>query len=146
MTAEGIGYLCKIDGGLDAELYCQILEEDFLGTLEYYNLNIEDVVFQHDNDPKHTARITKNWIEENNITVLEWPAQSPDLNPIEHIWNEMDRRLRNLDEHIKNKSDLWDKIQNVWNSIEVDVCTKLIQTMPTRINDVFIAKGGYTTW
>ena len=146
MTAAGIGYLCKIDGGLDAALYCQILEEDFFGTLEYYNLDLNDVIFQQDNDPKHTARITKKWLEDNNVVVLEWPPQSPDLNPIEHIWGEVERRLRKADIFIKNKDILWEQLQQTWNNIEVNVCTKLIETMPRRINDVLKQKGGYTKW
>jgi len=71
MTAAGIGYLCKIDGGLDAALYCQILEEDFFRTLEYYNLDLNDIIYKKDNDPKHTARITKKWLEDNNVVILE---------------------------------------------------------------------------
>jgi len=146
MTAAGIGYLCKIDGGLDAALYCQILEEDFFGTLEYYNLDLNDVIFQQDNDPKHTARITKKWLEDNNVVVLKWPSQSLDLNPIEHIWGEVERRLRKADIFIKNKDILWEQLQQTWNNIEVNVCTKLIETMPRHINDVLKQKGGYTKW
>ena len=146
MTAAGIGYLCKIDGGLDAALYCQILEEDFFGTLEYYNLDLNDVIFQQDNDPKHTARITKKWLEDNNVVVLKWPSQSLDLNPIEHIWGEVERRLRKADIFIKNKDILWEQLQQTWNNIEVNVCTKLIETMPKHINDVLKQKGSYTKW
>ena len=109
-TSQGIGNLCRIDGGLDAELYCKILDEDFLGTLTYYDLSIENVIFQQDNDPKHKTRITQRWLESKNITVLDWPAQSPDLNPIEHLWSEMERRLRNIDKPIKNKNELWEMI------------------------------------
>ncbi|GBB91266.1 hypothetical protein RclHR1_18440001 [Rhizophagus clarus] len=58
-TFHGIGFLCKIDGGLDAELYRQILDEDLIETLQYYELNILDIVFQQDNDLKHTAILTK---------------------------------------------------------------------------------------
>jgi transposase len=62
-TAHGIGYLCRIDGGLDAELYRQILGDELMQTLAYYHLDKADVVFQHDNDPKHTAKLTKVWLE-----------------------------------------------------------------------------------
>jgi hypothetical protein len=68
------------------------------------------------------------------------------VNPIEHIWNEVERRLRDLRGHINSKEDLWEKLQDVWNGIEVDVCRKLIATMPQRIQDVLKAKGGYTRW
>ena len=56
----------------------------------------------------------------------------------------MDRCLRTLPVQISGKEDLWDKIQDIWNEIEVNVCMKLIESMPRRINDVIKAKGGYT--
>ncbi|GBB84788.1 hypothetical protein RclHR1_11360002 [Rhizophagus clarus] len=84
-TSSGVGYLVRMEGGLDAELYCKILEEDLMGTLHYYDLDTNDIIFQQDNDPKHTATRTKQWFEDNEIEVLSWPPQSPDLNPIEHL-------------------------------------------------------------
>ena len=62
------------------------------------------------------------------------------------MWNELDRRLRRLNEPVNNKEQLWKKIQSVWNNIEIDACTKLIRTMSQRIADVISQKGGYTRW
>jgi len=146
MGAFGMGKYCKIDGRMDGELYREILKDEFMGTLSVCNLGIDDVIFQQDNDPKHTAKKTYEWFDDNNVEILDWPSQSPDLNPIEHLWNEIDRRLRNLPDNITSENDLWNKIQQVWNEIDIDFCLKLIDTMPQRINDVFKAGGGYTKW
>jgi hypothetical protein len=86
------------------------------------------------------------WLKKKNIKVLDWPSQSPDLNPIEHLWNEADRRLRNLESPPTSTKDLWDKLQSVWNNIEPDFCNKLVETMPQRIKDVEKAKGSHTRW
>lgn len=145
-TWNGVGNLCKIDGGMDANLYRQILSEDLLETIDDYNLDKSEVVFQHDNDPKHKASIVQTWLVENEINILDWPAQSPDLNPIEHLWDEADRRLRQYQVKISSKEALWESLQQVWGEIEVETCRKLIESLPQRINDVIRAKGGYTRW
>ena len=146
MTSHGVGYLCRIENGLDAELYQKILSEDYLGTLGWYGLEPKNVIFQHDNDPKHTAKSTKQWLSDHKVEVLDWPPQSPDLNPIEHLWSEVERRLKQLSELPSTPADLWDKMQDVWNEIDTEVCLNLIDTMPERIKDVIGAKGGYTRW
>ena len=77
---------------------------------------------------------------------MEWPPQSPDLNSIKHLWNEIDKRLRLSGSSPTSRHDLWEKIQVVWQSIEVEFVEKLILTMPERVVDLLATKGGYTRW
>lgn len=146
MGMYGVGNYCRIEGNMNKNLYAEILKDELSGTMRAWRLTNDDFIFQHDNDPKHTSGVASDWLDEKGIEVLTWPPYSPDLNPIEHLWDEVDRRLRQLPGNISSETDLWNKIQKVWNEIDDDYVLKLIDTMPQRIKDVLKAKGGYTGW
>lgn len=95
MTAQGVAYIGEVkDGRMNAKDYARALDGDLTNTLNYYNPCHEDFIFQHNNDPKHTAKITKNYLhDEKKHTVLPWPIQSPDLNPIEYIRRQLKLKL-----------------------------------------------------
>lgn len=146
MTAKGVGYATRIDGGLDAELYTAILDEELLESLWYYDLEVKNIIFQHDNDPKHLSKKAQKWIKDNDIKVLKWPSQSPDLNPIEHIWHYLKRQLKKYEKEPDSIDELWLRVEKEWNAIPTTECTKLIESMPRRIAAIIKAKGGNTKY
>jgi hypothetical protein len=97
IKAQRVGYTSRIDSRMDAQLYTEILGDEFLETLRDDELDVDEIVFQQDNHPKRTSSIARKWFEHNDDEVLEWLAQSVDLNPIEHMWQRLKRQLAAYD-------------------------------------------------
>ena len=146
MTWNGVGAICHIIGTMDSDLYLQILQRNLEKTFRFRELKKEEIIFQQDNDPKHTAKKVKKYFEEENLQVLDWPSQSPDLNPIEHLWAELKKRLKALKQCPTSITELAKTVFEVWVRIEDEICQNLISSMPRRIASVLEAKGGYTKY
>jgi hypothetical protein len=121
-------------------VYTSILANNMCQSAEL--MGLDHFVFQQDNDPKHTSAHVRHYFESKRIKVLEWPSQSPDLNPIEHVWAHMKRCLAT--KVFKSKNELKEELQNIWDNITPEFCFNLIDSMPRRIEDVLKVKGGHT--
>lgn len=76
MLWEGPGYAAKINGKMNAKLYTEILKDDLQETLHYYGKKPQDIIFQQDNDPKHTSKLANDWFQTHGFDVITWPAVS----------------------------------------------------------------------
>ena len=137
-SATGVGNLVFIDGNMTGEMYRDILDKNLLESVKKLKMN-DDWIFQQDNDPKHKAAIVTNWLNRNQVERLNWPSFSPDMNPIEHLWDEVERRLKK--KQPKNKTELQKCLIEVWEEIEVSVLKKLVDSVPNRLNEVIRVKG-----
>ena len=136
----GAGPLIIVEGNMKSEDYVGILSEHLLPIMEQQ----EGLVFQHDGAPIHKSKITSEWLEENDISVLPWVDQSPDLNPIQHLWDQVDRKIREMDHLPTSRQELENAIKIVWNDISVSTVRDLIRSMPRRVEAVLHSKG-YST-
>ncbi len=138
MSSAGVGPLCFLKSTVNAAIYQEILEHFKLPSADKL-YGDADFIFQQDLAPAHTAKGTKSWFNDHGVTVLDWPANSPDLNPIENLWGIVKRKMR--DTRPNNADDLKAAIKETWASIPPQQCHKLITSMPRRIEAVIKAKG-----
>ncbi len=143
MSSAGVGPLCFLKSTVNAAIYQEILEHFMLPSADKL-YGDADFIFQQDLAPAHTAKGTKSWFNDHGVTVLDWPANSPDLNPIENLWGIVKRKMR--DSRPNNADELKATVKETWASIPPQQCHKLITSTPRRIDAVIKAKGAPTKY
>jgi transposase len=151
ITYAGVGWMCKIDGNMDKTLYKEILQDELEDTINFsiekLGLRRDQVIFQQDNDPKHTSNLVKEYLRDQSYQVMEWPPQSPDLNPIENMWALLKRRLNEYETATKGMNELYERVTEVWyDQMKREECQKVIESMPKRIKMCIKAKGRWTKY
>ncbi|CAL1285354.1 unnamed protein product [Larinioides sclopetarius] len=100
-------------------------------------------MFQQDNAPCHKVKVVLEWFQEHDaeFQLMSWPPNSPDINPIEHIWDVMGQQLRVQRPPIRNISDLRDRCLNIWYNLSPAIYPGLLASMPRRVEAVLRAKA-----
>ncbi|XP_071000052.1 uncharacterized protein [Oncorhynchus clarkii lewisi] len=142
-SAAGTGRLVRIEGEINGEKYREILDENLLQSAQDLRLG-QRFIFQQDNDPKHTAKTTQEWLRDKSLNVLEWPSQSPDLNPIENLWRDLKIAVQRRSP--SNLTELERICREEWEKFPKYRCAKLVASYPRRLEAVIAAKGASTKY
>jgi hypothetical protein len=142
ISLRGATPLAFIRGSVNTEKYIEILDEHLFSTMDFlYSDSSDGWKFQQDNASCHTSVKAKEYFEKIALIVIEWPANSPDLNPIENIWKLVKDMLEK--ENLKSIHEWIAKINEFWKNISHDYLKSLIDSMKTRIDLCLAANGAH---
>jgi len=158
-VGDKLGSIVFIDGKIKKEEYIDILRKNLLQFIDALTADgLRGIEFQQDNVRPHTAKMTRDWLKdagrEHGFIVMDWPANSPDMNPIENLWAHLKLELHRRYPDTKYLSGspaairgiLKRRLSEVWWAIGEDVLNGLVESMPRRVHALLKAKGWYTKY
>ncbi|KAF7709014.1 hypothetical protein HF521_018071 [Silurus meridionalis] len=143
MSGKGMGEMTVITSSINAQVYVEILDTFLIPSIERM-FGDGSIIFQDDNASCHRAKSVKTFLQERHIMSMAWPANSPDLNPIENLWWKLKKMVH--DKAPTCKADLATAIRQSWRQIDEVYCLSLAESMPQRIQAVIKARGGATKY
>ncbi|GFW66952.1 transposable element Tcb2 transposase [Trichonephila clavipes] len=128
-------------GSVTGDRYC---EEVLLPHVQLFRSAIgPDFIFMDDNARPHRTLAVEELLESEDITRMDWPAYSPDLNPIEHVWDALERRTTALLHHLKNTQKLKQMLIEEWALLPQEMLHQLALSMRRRYEATIVVRGGH---
>jgi len=143
VTSKGVGWMRGLPEGLNSPTYVGILKKELAYTIRHYFGPFKGVVFQQDGAGEHRGGVVQDYFETQPYRVLDWPAHSPDLSPIENLSANLKERLDRKHPDLTKKT-LWEVTEKEWEATDLATVRALFDSMPARLQAVMDAKGGYT--
>jgi transposase len=140
----GVGILKRINGNLNSKNYQDLIVNNIDITGQCLVFPLPNFIFQQDNAPCHRSASTVSFLKTKKINILDWPANSPDVNPIENLWGIIKRKINNMD--TLNSEKMWIEIQKLWYNIPSSLCRRLVDSMPRRVSSIIKMKGYHTKY
>ena len=136
----GLIYFLQKNKKFNSHEYINILKNKLQKSMNSTDTNI----FLHDKATVHTSKLTSNYLNRNNIKTITLPGCSPDLNPIENVFSDLKRKLAR--ENISSVKGLEKRIRNFWSKLQKSYLTKLVNSMPNRLQEVIRRNSGMTKY
>ena len=133
ITFDGVGKLIKTSNRMNSDEYKSILNNGLISFLAEKNIDPIEIIFQHDNASCHKTKKITEHLHFNQLKTLFWPPNSPDLNPIENIWDYLNKQVRKHKKIFLNENELWEVIQEKWYSIPAEIVSKHFISMTKRL-------------
>jgi transposase len=143
MTRHAWGPLVVCEGTINGEKYLQLLKDVVIPEI---NAAEYQIVFQQDNAPAHKNRIVTDYLAQQDFETLQWPPQSPDLSPIEWIWNAVKMKVKALHPRPSTPRQIQEAVLDIWDNLEDSIRTKTIDTFRKRLRECIKNKGGLTSF
>jgi len=141
-SARGFGRVVCFNENLNANLMCDIYKYGLLPTArKQFGHDSTLWKLQEDNDPKHTSKLAINWKKNNDVYKIDWPSMSPDLAPIENVWQLLKMKIRK--KNLSTYQSLVSAIKREWKSLPRELAVKLVHSMNNRISEVIENDGDF---
>lgn len=140
-SVNGTTPICFLSTRMDSIKYAELLDEVLLTYLDDKNMN--NAIFQQDNAPIHVSKYMEKWFSDKNLEKLDWPAKSPDLNPIENLWGILSKSVYAHGRQFSSLAELRKSINTCWLNISPQIVRNLVNSMPGRLNKIILEKGNF---
>jgi len=145
-SAHGRTPLVRIEGRFNQHVYRNVIDSVLLPDAKNEFGDDKSFVLQEDHCGPHRAITIKDYLAEKEVTRMKWPAQSPDLNPIENVWGYLKQQIRKRRTYPKNKDDLFAILSKLWDELPQEYLMDLACTMSNRVLAVEENKGRHTKY